>query len=368
MYRSSVPSRVRRLLLLSAAALIAMLASAAPARVAANEPPSWILPEDDVEVRIPVLAPEPLARTSLPEPSGEPVSPAYEPEDSDGEPRSTPRPAPTRTARPSPEASPEASRAPTPESTPEPSAAPASPVGYDISYPQCGRLYPLTFAFAIVGVNGGRVYSQNPCLGPGGDRSQLAWAGPEAELYFNTGNPGPRISRYWPNGQADPRACDTDDDPGEDTLDCSFVYGWNAAEYAYATALRAYVDLGWLEADEERLPRGTAIWLDVEPANSWRFDPDLNVAALEGAVAYLESMEVERIGFYSTPRLWGRITGGTDRFSDYPAWHAGARDRADAERRCLEEPAFTGGQLAMVKWVENGLDANVRCADLEVAP
>ena len=71
-------------------------------------------------------------------------------------------------------------------------------------------------------------------------------------------------------------------------------------------------------------------------------------------------MDVAEVGFYSTPLLWWRVTGGTDDFADYPAWHAGARNRADAEDRC-DRDAFTGGELRMVQWVEDGLDRNVRC-------
>ena len=67
----------------------------------------------------------------------------------------------------------------------------AQPVGYDISYPQCGKPYPANPAFGIVGVNRGIVFSPNPCLGTGNGPSQLAWAGRRAELYANTGNPGP---------------------------------------------------------------------------------------------------------------------------------------------------------------------------------
>lgn len=256
---------------------------------------------------------------------------------------STPRP------RPSAE--------PTPSPTPDPTPPPP---GFDISYPQCGDEYPEDFAFAIVGVNGGRVHSRNPCLGPGDDPSQLEWAGRYAELYANTGNPGPELSLYWPIGQTEPRECDTVDNPGVDSVDCAYVYGWNAAEHAYALALDAFIDLDWADADAERLPGAPTWWLDVEDANSWRDDRGLNVAALEGAVNYLESMEVQDVGFYSTPRLWDRITGGTDVFADYPSWHAGASDLADAKNRC-DDTAFTGGELRMVQWIQDGFDANHRC-------
>ena len=248
------------------------------------------------------------------------------------------------------------------EPTPSAPAAVPDPVGVDVSYPQCGQDLPAAAGFAIVGVNGGRVYDVNPCFAPGGDHpSQLEWAGRNAELYFNTGNPGPRLSRHWPWGTDHPRECETPSIFEVDSLDCAFNYGWNAAQHAYAVALAAYAELGWVDEAAEQLPDQVTIWLDVEEANSWRRDRGRNVAALEGAVAYLESMDVRRVGFYSTPRLWDRITGGTDAFAEYPAWHAGASDRADAERRCVEDDAFTGGRLAMVQWVEDDLDHNVRC-------
>lgn len=270
---------------------------------------------------------------------------------------------PPRTTPPAPPPPP---RAPisTPPPTPRPTATP-EPVpeyGIDVSYPQCGEQLPERVAFAIVGVNGGRVHSPNPCLGnDGADPSLLEWAGRDAQLYVNTGNPGPGISRFWPSGQAEPRECRNEGMlVGADTLDCAYLYGWNAAEDSYRTALDAYVSLGWADATADRIPWATTWWLDVETANSWRTDRPLNVAALEGARDYLESMEVAEVGFYSTPRMWERITGGTDAFADHPAWHAGAADIDDARDRCAE-PAFTGGELRMVQWVQDGLDHNIRC-------
>lgn len=236
---------------------------------------------------------------------------------------------------------------------------PSAP-GVDVSWPQCGATLPDAFGFAIVGVTGGRVYSANPCLGPGETESQLAWAGPEADLYMNTANPGPDLSEFWPHGQRASVDCDTPARPGADTSDCAFLYGWNAAADAYAAALEAFVALGWAEADADRLPGERTWWLDVETANTWRGDPALNTAALQGAVAYLESVDAV-VGFYSTPLLWWRVTGGTDAFSAYPAWHAGATDQADALARCASETAFTGGELVMVQWIEGGFDRNVAC-------
>jgi hypothetical protein len=262
------------------------------------------------------------------------------------------RQVPPRVVEPPPSAPPTAP--PTPEPVPE--------YGIDVSYPQCGDELPDAFAFAIVGVNGGRVHAPNPCLGADGDvPSQLEWAGRDVELYANTANPGPRLSRFWPDGQVEPRPC-----RGEgllsttDTHDCAYLYGWNAAAASYRTALEAFVSVGWADDDADRLPWETTWWLDVETANSWRGDGPRNVAALEGARDYLVSMDVAEVGFYSTPRMWERITGGSDLFEDHPAWHAGALDIDDARERC-GEPSFTGGELRMVQWVEDGLDHNIRC-------
>lgn len=271
---------------------------------------------------------------------------------------SSPRPAVERT--PAPRPSSVASPRPRPDPSPPPATPPPS-IGHDISYPQCGSSFPEEFSFAVVGVNGGRVYRSNRCLGDGDEPSQLAWAGRDSDLYVNTGNPGPRLSRFWPDGQPEPRECNTDASPGDDTVDCAFVYGWNAAEDSYHTALDAFISLDWADDNAATIPGERTWWLDVETANSWRLDSRLNVAALEGAVAYLEFMEVDEIGFYSTPLMWNRITGGTDVFAEYPAWHAGARDREDAQDRCDTEDAFTGGELRMVQWNERGFDANHRC-------
>jgi hypothetical protein len=238
------------------------------------------------------------------------------------------------------------------------------PIVYDVSYPQCGAELPRAFAFAIVGVNGGKVYSPNPCLGvvanADGDESQLAWAGDGVQFYANTGNPGPGLSRYWPVGQGSPRVCSADD---LDTASCAYNYGWNAAADSYASAVAAYVSLGLAEADATRTPIATTWWLDVEVANSWRADPRLNVAALRGAADYLASVDVSGVGFYSAPRMWQRITGGTDVFSDYPSWVAGATSLDGARTVCQGGEGFTGGPVAMVQYVAGGLDRNVVCEE-----
>ena len=234
--------------------------------------------------------------------------------------------------------------------------APA-PIGYDVSYPQCDDALPANVAFGIVGVNRGIVFSPNPCLGAGNRPSQLAWAGTDAELYANTGNPGPDVSSHWPVGQIEPRVCDA---ATPDSADCAFDYGWNAAADSYATAVAAYVSLGWADAGATRTPVANHWWLDVETANSWRDDTSLNVAALQGAVAYLESVDVASVGFYSAPRMWSRITGDTDAFAGYRSWVAGASTLQGAQRNCRGD-GFTRGGVELAQYFSGGFDADHRC-------
>lgn len=220
--------------------------------------------------------------------------------------------------------------------------------GYDISYPQCGGAYPSNPAFAIVGVNGGRVDKVNPCLA-----GQIAWGGwTAAQLYINTGNPGPEVSTQWPRGQEAPRYCDP---ANADTADCAFDYGFNAARFAYQTAVAAYAELGLTES-----PAGTRWWLDVETSNSWRDDVTLNVAALEGEVAYLLEAGITSIGFYSTQQQWNTITGGTQVFNQYPSWLAGALSLKGAKDRCTRA-AFTGNVIVYTQYPYQGFDANYAC-------
>ena len=234
-------------------------------------------------------------------------------------------------------------------------------IGYDISYPQCGGEFPVNPAFGIVGVNRGIVFSANPCLGAGSGQSQLAWAGGvQAQLYANTGNPGPALSTHWPNGQTLPRECNTAASSGSDTANCAYDYGWNAAADSYQTAVRAYISLGLAAKGATSTPKANVWWLDVETGNSWRSDVSLNVASLQGAVAYLESAGAADIGFYSTQRQWDQITGGTLVFGGSPGWVAGASTARGARSNCGAN-SFTGDVVALAQYLAKGFDADLRC-------
>lgn len=252
------------------------------------------------------------------------------------------------------------------------SAAPAeaaSDVGYDISYPQCGLPFPSDAAFGIIGVNGGRAFSANPCLA-----EQLAWGkklSAPVSLYANTGNPGPALSSRWPIGQMSPRECYGDN---PNSTACAYNYGWNAAKDSVSTAARASMAVNGVdEKNARRRVANVTWWLDVEILNSWQTTSSVygpteqsklnDTAALAGAVNALWDAGVDSVGIYSTQYQWNLITGGSaythDWFSANPVWLAG--HSANSAAGGCEKPSFTGGRVTMTQYLSNGYDANYLC-------
>ena len=221
--------------------------------------------------------------------------------------------------------------------------------GYDTSWPQCGSAYPANPAFGIVGVNKGIVFSANPCLA-----SEITWAGgTKAQLYANTGNPGPALSSHWPSGQASPRWCDP---ASTDTADCAFDYGYNAAKDSFADAVAAFGTLRLAGS-----PAASAWWLDVETSNSWRSTVSLNVAALQGEADYFSSVAgVAKLGIYSTQYQWNQITGGSTALAAHHAWVAGVGSQKNARSHC-GAAGFTGGGVALAQYSFSGFDADLAC-------
>ena len=84
------------------------------------------------------------------------------------------------------------------------------------------------------------------------------------------------------------------------------------------------------------------------------------MAALQGMVDFLESMEVASVGFYSVGTMWSSITGGTDAFAAHPSWVAGASTLRGARANC-EGIGFTGGPTVLAQYFHKGFDANHRC-------
>ena len=232
-------------------------------------------------------------------------------------------------------------------------AAPADQ-GFDISFPQCDGPTPNAPAFSVVGVNGGRAFTGNPCLA-----RQYVWAlgavspvHPKVAFYMNTGNPGPEASTRWPAaGTTVPRACD-----GSWSVACAFDYGWLSARDAYARAHSVAGD-------------GAALapwWLDVEVANSWSPDAATNAASLQGAIAYLRSANVGVVGIYALAADWEEIVGAPSAdapqnapFADLPNWRPGPSTAEGALTWCSR--TVTGGRVVFVQFPASGFDGNLPC-------
>jgi hypothetical protein len=182
-----------------------------------------------------------------------------------------------------------------------------------------------------------------------------------AALYANTADPGPALSTHWPNGQTSPEQCNTTANPGSNTAQCAYDYGWNAATDSYRDAVAAYVSLGWAQTGATRTPVANAWWLDVESGNSWTSSTAFNVDELQGEVDYLKSVGVGSVGFYSTSADWQTITGGTSSFAAYQSWMPGAGSLSQAQANCAGG-GVTGGGVALTQYPSNGFDADYQCA------
>jgi hypothetical protein len=260
--------------------------------------------------------------------------------------------------------------------------ATASPVGYDLSYPQCEAPLPPSPSFAIVGVDGGLANDPNPCLA-----QQLAWASaapglrrpaqPGLSLYLNAADPGSGVAD-WPSpaggtaGAATPYgACD-----GSWSRACAYTYATLRAAYSYALAVAAAAPL----ATAELPPTATALspavtapwWIDVEIGASWagrsssREAAQLNVAALRGYVAGLRAAGARGpIGMYSNAYQWHLITdlGPRSSAAYFPRaehdWVTGSRSLAQAQRACAKP--FTGSVVAIAQLIEGDLDRDYAC-------
>lgn len=232
----------------------------------------------------------------------------------------------------------------------------STPVGYDLSWPQCGDIPPSGQAFAVVGVTGGLANNTNPCLA-----DQLAWAEtsvggtaqPRVALYVNTANPG-LLGSWWPTSNTYREL--TVDNPygtctGEADAACAYVYGW-------AKAFDDVADRGVSE------PGRYLWWLDVETDNTWQDDQAANRADLEGMTAFLESIGAT-VGLYSVGSQWEAIVGTVPPQSnlyDLPSWLAGAQSLWGALSNCLLPPLTEGGQVTMTQYVTGDLDHNYSCA------
>lgn len=252
-------------------------------------------------------------------------------------------------------------------------SAAVTTIGYDVSYPQCGKALPYSHAFGVVGVNDGLPRSTNPCLA-----SQLAWAWkssgsvrsqPKAQVYLNTANPGavtPKVAS-WPSSGSTPYGTCT----GTNSTACSWEYGWlRAGESATSFAQGART-----AAVDARIS-SYIWWLDVETTNSWQAPgQDLvadktstasarNRATLEGMTAYLVG-QGGRVGLYSTSYQWGQIVGTTPTTSNLAgrnSWIATGTNTLSGATSYCAKPALTpGGHVTLTQYAVSGYDRDHSC-------
>ena len=219
---------------------------------------------------------------------------------------------------------------------PPPELSRATTTGFDISWPQCGGPYPAQpLGFGIVGVTGGKPFTENRCLA-----DQWRWARtgqfpPEVYINLDYWRKTSYLHFFGPAGLC----------PTTDPLCQAHNYGWQSAKDAPAYGRSQGVDTNrW--------------WLDVETMNYWSEDTAANAKIIEGAIDYFKSARLQ-IGIYSTPYQWGVIAG--DYAPKVPVWTAGATSLEGARARC-DNPryAFAGGRVELVQWVEQ-FDMNYAC-------
>ena len=246
----------------------------------------------------------------------------------------------------------------------------ATPVGNDVSFPQCGTTLPSGQTFGIVGVNNGLANTTNPCF-----TSELTWAQkstggttqPRAALYVNTANPGLGGS-WWPTSNTyPPTATSSVLNPygtctGADDKACAFIYGY----------AKAYDD-GTIRGVPS--PASFFWWYDVETTNSWETNTAANRADLEGMTYYFtQVLHTAGVGIYSTTSQWTTIAGGIGTATDttatgtqastlnrLPSWIAGASTLTGARTNCTSTP-LTGGAVTVTQYVSKALDYDYSCA------
>jgi|GEM_PF-1263269 len=216
----------------------------------------------------------------------------------------------------------------------------SQPYGYDLSFPQCKIGMPPPMAGQhIVGVNGGRPFESNPCFA-----AEYNWARQGSTIpaiYMNLDYPHGWSSSYGDNG---PRGRCASNDQG-----CkAFNYGYNAA----ADAVR--------RAGNDAQ---TVWWLDIESANFWSRNLNVNAEIIQGALNYFQSHRLA-IGIYSIGPMWEKIAGNYS--PAVPLWVAQWNSQVPTMAFCSPRFAFGGGSVAMVQVVEGRYDVNYRCSNVSL--
>jgi hypothetical protein len=191
--------------------------------------------------------------------------------------------------------------------------------GIDVSWPQCHAPLPaVQTGFALVGVNGGRPMTGNPCLT---DQLRALRGHLPVAFYLNlaapaAGNPSAYGAKVVDDGLAR-------------------IAGTGAS--------------------------APVVWLDVEVANEWR-DPATNVAVINGALRRLAAHGLVG-GVYSSVPMWQQITGGAQ--LHVPVWLAITGSEVPSLRHACTV-GLGGNTATMVQYVaitpaQQIVDADVLC-------
>jgi LysM repeat protein len=198
-------------------------------------------------------------------------------------------------------------------------------LGIDISYPNCAAPLPPTHGFAVIGLNAGRPFTSNPCFA-----DEWATTGPPRSVYINTAY-SPTLARHI-------------------SPDCAVAA---SAAGSMPSVRRAYA-VGCSEAAAalEQLggTNANAVWLDVEPDNSWSQRRKLNAAAIKGILEYLLTQSPgPTIGVYSNETYWEQIVGRWRSLS-VPEWIA---------IQAPDPPGCPTGFAAGPVWLAQSTDGNL---------
>jgi hypothetical protein len=219
--------------------------------------------------------------------------------------------------------------------------------GFDISWPQCGKPYPVRpFGAAIVGVNDGHAFTLNPCLG-----SEARWAGQNLQLYTNVNSPpgSDATDATGPAGRCLPN--------GSRCLAYNFGYNSAAAALVAAASRGAHSSSWWLDVETmggcaPRVPTGNTGY--------WSCVPSLNSVTIQGAIDLLRSRHVTA-GVYTTAYQWRIITGGyLPKGGTVPMWIAGLPDGSG--RAACQIGPVAGSRPSMVQfWPPATYDTDLAC-------
>ena len=190
--------------------------------------------------------------------------------------------------------------------------------GFDASYPQCSDPQPPKgSSFGVIGVNGGKAFSLDPCflelyrLSPG-----------KPAIYLNSGFSRDNARKLVPVCDAGAAALGL---AGDQRL----AYGLGCST--------AYLTLSVLEPFGAAKP--SMWWIDVERGNSWDDDAALNRLSIEGEIDRL-AVTGQPVGVYSTFPDWERLTANWTYAGISADWVAG-----DGAPESCSTPGFSGSPV-----------------------